>query len=140
MDLTSDNSTKKRKRKAIDDDEAEETPTQHDEPVKSHAARRKERKVQRQDPSGVTEEPKPKPAEVETSEAQPPSRARQNSIWIGNLAFKTTVESLKTFFDGVGEITRVHLPTKPVGGSGRGLRGDNMGLVYLLLVILTSYM
>lgn len=57
---------------------------------------------------------------------------RQNSVWVGNLAFKTTEQSLREFFKrGVPgcEMTRVHLPTKTgkeVGG-GKGMRGDNRG-------------
>jgi RNA recognition motif-containing protein len=40
---------------------------------------------------------------------------RQNSVWVGNLSFRTTTDALRTFFDGVGEITRINMPTKPGG-------------------------
>lgn len=49
------------------------------------------------------------------------SGKRQNSVWIGNLAFKTTPEGLKEFLEkgvtelggkGEGSVTRVNLPKK----------------------------
>lgn len=56
---------------------------------------------------------------------------KQNSIWIGNLSFRTTSESLKTFLEqGVVElggesdsVTRVNLPKK----EGRGTFAENRG-------------
>nr|XP_018259767.1 RNA-binding protein rnp24 [Kwoniella dejecticola CBS 10117]OBR81925.1 RNA-binding protein rnp24 [Kwoniella dejecticola CBS 10117] len=61
---------------------------------------------------------------------------RQNSIWIGNLAFKTTVESLTQFFEngitenggmGNGSITRINLPKK----NGRDGYAQNKGFAYV---------
>lgn len=46
---------------------------------------------------------------------------RQNSVWVGNLSFKTTKEALKQFFDSVGGVTRIHMPQKP------GSKGENLG-------------
>ena len=43
---------------------------------------------------------------------------RQNSVWIGNLAYKTTATSLKNFFEGL-EVTRLHMPLK-ASPSGAG--------------------
>lgn len=99
--------------------------------VLSHAERRRQKK----------EDAKPKLGEEGsmkgTHNKQPldtPSTKlpkRQNSVWVGNLSFKTSVESLKKFFDGVGEITRVHMPTK-VANSGPGDKSkvkENLGLV-----------
>ena len=50
----------------------------------------------------------------ESSDALP---KRQNSVWVGNLAYKTTAASLKNFF-GELEVTRIHMPLKasPSGG------------------------
>ena len=43
---------------------------------------------------------------------------RQNSVWIGNLSYKTTAVMLKGFFEGL-EVTRVHMPLKaPPSGTG----------------------
>ena len=47
---------------------------------------------------------------------------RKNSVWVGNLSFKTTPDTLRTFFNGVGEITRINMPTK-VGAT----KGANKG-------------
>ncbi|WWD20742.1 hypothetical protein CI109_105218 [Kwoniella shandongensis] len=61
---------------------------------------------------------------------------RQNSVWIGNIAFKTTAETLKEFFEkgiselgGTGEgcVTRVNLPKK----AGRGGYAENKGFAYV---------
>ncbi|WWC72616.1 uncharacterized protein I206_106578 [Kwoniella pini CBS 10737] len=61
---------------------------------------------------------------------------RQNSIWIGNLAFKTTVESLTQFFEngitenggmGNGSITRINLPKK----NSRDGYAQNKGFAYV---------
>jgi RNA recognition motif-containing protein len=107
---------------AIPPEEPEE-----DVPVKSHAALRKERKraLKQTEVINITENTKEKSAKPQNVAAP----ARQNSVWVGNLAFKTTSESLKKFFDGVGEITRVHMPTKNVGQGGKkfNVQGDNMG-------------
>ena len=56
---------------------------------------------------------------------------RQNSVWVGNLSFKTTPEALRAFFAGCGEITRVHMPMKmaSTGPGGRGAVKQNRGSV-----------
>lgn len=81
-------------------------------PVLSHAEQRRQKKKQkREEPAadGKSSAKKPK------SEPLP---KRQNSVWVGNLAFKTTPISLKGFFDGVGEITRINMPMKAATGNG----------------------
>ncbi|EIW70118.1 hypothetical protein TREMEDRAFT_68494 [Tremella mesenterica DSM 1558] len=60
---------------------------------------------------------------------------KQNSVWIGNLSFRTTLERLKEFFNkGVKElggseesVTRVNMPTKP----GHGAFAQNKGFAYV---------
>ncbi|WWC92349.1 uncharacterized protein L201_007304 [Kwoniella dendrophila CBS 6074] len=61
---------------------------------------------------------------------------RQNSIWIGNLAFKTTLESLTQFFEngitsnggqGNGSITRINMPKK----NSRDGYAQNKGFAYV---------
>ncbi|TDL29636.1 hypothetical protein BD410DRAFT_780104 [Rickenella mellea] len=61
---------------------------------------------------------------------------RQNSVWVGNLSFKTTPSSLKSFFEVAGEVTRVHMPMKappavPAGRPGTGAKGENRGFAYV---------
>jgi RNA recognition motif-containing protein len=98
-----------------------------DVPVLSHATRRKLKKnalLKEADPT--TSPTKKQKKEEEVSHAS----KRQNSVWVGNLCYKTTPESLRRFFDGVGEITRVHLPTKLEKASpGEPARRENRGCV-----------
>ncbi|KAM6496173.1 hypothetical protein JOM56_008879 [Amanita muscaria] len=54
---------------------------------------------------------------------------RQNSVWVGNLAFQTTVEDLKSFFTGAGEITRVNMPMKAAPEPAR--KPENRGIAYV---------
>ena len=99
-----------------------------DVPVLSHAAKRKERKTVLKKALS-TESPAKK--EKKEGQASRPLK-RENSIWVGNLSYKTTPESLRRFFDGVGEVTRVHLPTKLGKASpGDPARRENRGCVWL---------
>ncbi|GJJ07216.1 hypothetical protein Clacol_001416 [Clathrus columnatus] len=76
--------------------------------VLSHAARRRlkneKQKAAKQNPETIT------------------APRRQNSVWVGNLAFKTTEQSLRDFFTrhipGC-EITRINMP----GKTGQDIRG-----------------
>ena len=92
-----------------------------DTQVLSHAAKRKQKKALLGESTTVSEKQK------EEEDVSTPVK-RQNSIWVGNLSYKTTHESLRRFFDGVGEITRVHLPTKPgKTAPGESARRENRG-------------
>ncbi|KAA1466475.1 hypothetical protein DENSPDRAFT_791159 [Dentipellis sp. KUC8613] len=111
------------------DSESEAEPEDSKEPVLSHAAKRKQKKklqkLQDEPEDGKATKNSRKPAEG----AQP---KRQNSVWVGNLPFKATPESIRRFFDGVGEITRVHMPTKtgpPINGAPG--RKENRGFAYV---------
>jgi hypothetical protein len=107
-----------------------------DIPVLSHAERRRQKKKQK---AGAVEKPSMNTTATVSSELSgdvklrdvksDPLPKRQNSVWVGNLSFKTTEDALKSFFDGVGEITRIHMPTKaPVPGQrGPGVRKENRG-------------
>jgi RNA recognition motif-containing protein len=100
--------------------------------VLSHAAKRKERRAVLK-----IALPTESPAKKEKKEGQASSHPlkRENSIWVGNLSYKTTPESLRRFFDGVGEITRVHLPTKLGKASlGDSARRENRGCVSVPLL------
>ena len=83
----------------------------------SHAAKRKERKAVSK--KALAKESPAKKEKKEGHDSRP--LKRENSIWVGNLCYKTTPESLRRFFDGVGEVTRVHLPTK----LGKASPGDH---------------
>lgn len=84
-----------------------------DIPVLSHAEKRRQKKKQ------ADEENPAKKAKLD------PLGKRQNSVWVGNMSYKTTEDDLKMFFNGCGEVTRINLPRKPstrpgVKGEGRG--------------------
>ena len=117
--------------------ETEPATGEPDEPVLSHAEKRrqKKRKLNSGDavPAGVSKSPtepastpsKPKKGKGkkrdgrgEISEGVDAIPKRQNSVWVGNLAYKTTAVTLKAFFEGL-EVTRIHMPMKaPQSGTG----------------------
>ena len=73
---------------------------------------------------------------VQNTAELPPSKVpkRQHSVWVGNLSFKTTPASLRSFFEGVGEITRIHMPMKMAHGGPDGKpRKENRGSVLTYL-------
>ncbi|KAI0332386.1 hypothetical protein GY45DRAFT_1298896 [Cubamyces sp. BRFM 1775] len=107
------------------------------EPVLSHAEKRRQKKKEERAAKSATstEESKKGKAKVKNTAELPPSKVpkRQNSVWVGNLAFKTTPVSLRGFFDGVGEITRIHMPMKMVTGGpdDKRPRQENRGFAYV---------
>jgi len=111
-----------------EDSPAREGETVPDEPVLSHAERRRQKKRKLNsgdaappaDVSGLStsSEPTKRKKSGEISEGGNALRKRQNSVWVGNLAYKTTAVMLKGFFEGL-EITRIHMPLKaPPSGTG----------------------
>ncbi|KAG8745537.1 hypothetical protein FRC10_007715 [Ceratobasidium sp. 414] len=107
--------------------------------VLSHAAQRKakKRKLKELQPTeDDNDEPAPKSSKPK-SKSQPDDKpalpARQNSVWVGNLSFKTTEAQLKEFFDGVGDITRVHMPKKQVRASKRTIILGAISINYSVL-------
>ena len=106
-----------------------------DEPVLSHAERRRQKRRKlnsggavsadvSESPTKFTSKPKKgkekekgkKPGEI--AEGGDILLRRQNSVWVGNLAYKTTAVMMKAFFGGL-EITRIHMPLKaPPNGIG----------------------
>ncbi|CDO71351.1 hypothetical protein BN946_scf184908.g109 [Trametes cinnabarina] len=110
-----------------------------DTPVLSHAEKRRQKKKEKRgeikdtETTGDSTDKKGK-AKVKNTAELAPSKVpkRQNSVWVGNLSFKTTPEALKAFFDGVGEITRIHMPMKmTTGGPGDRPRQENRGFAYV---------
>ncbi|KIK98206.1 hypothetical protein PAXRUDRAFT_824116 [Paxillus rubicundulus Ve08.2h10] len=122
---------------SINASDNEEVLPSSDKNVLSHAEQRRQKKKQRKS-LDASNPPSKKLKLNDGSAALPDSNLtltptiskgvkpkRQNSIWVGNLSFWTTRDALKGFFDGVGEITRIHMPTK------RGKKGENMGFAYV---------
>lgn len=139
---TRPSTTLKRKRDAEDgssssDDSASET--EQEVEVLSHAAQRKRKKeLAKAAEKGTTQSGTSSTKPVTKGSVKPATDVlakRQNSIWVGNLSFKTTPASLKAFFDGVGEITRVHMPMKLSTSGGDPADGkrrlDNRGFAYV---------
>ncbi|KAJ7639274.1 hypothetical protein FB45DRAFT_1001197 [Roridomyces roridus] len=100
--------------------DAEDEP---DVPVLSHAEQRRQKKKEKQEKQPAKKRKLPDGSAV----AVPPKR--QNSVWVGNLSFKTTTENLTDFFKDVGEVTRVNMPTKAAGGPG--MKPVNRGFAYV---------
>jgi len=125
---------RKRKRDAnpIDSDSEDSSDSDGDDspqvPALSHAERRRQKKKEKLEAKAkeASESPSKKQKLQDGTSSTVPGK-RQNSVWVGNMSFKTTPESLKAFFEGVGEITRVNMPTK--APAGPGMKGENRGSV-----------
>jgi RNA recognition motif-containing protein len=106
-----------------------------DIPVLSHAARRKQMKQakrrQREEESDGIDSAGPKKKRKlsggRVKDAADRDITRKNSVWVGNMTFKTTEEDLKAFFKdrGLSEVTRVNMPTK--AGAKPGFKSENRG-------------
>jgi len=112
---------------AHETDTADNAPVPDDSVVLSHAEKRRQKKKDekaRDRPSKKRKVTDNSVADVSAKDSKSAGNSkpkRQNSVWVGNLWFKTTPDALRDFFDGVGEITRIHMPTK------KGTKGENMG-------------
>ncbi|KAH8834270.1 hypothetical protein DL96DRAFT_1491442 [Flagelloscypha sp. PMI_526] len=128
------------KRKAVDEspddssdsesDSEDDTPPADegdDEPVLSHAQRRKQKKAVASASSDSKSKSKGSGPPSKKSKLEP-LPTRQNSVWVGNMSFKTTAENLKTFFAKAGVVTRINLPTKPRVGVAPV---ENRGFAYV---------
>lgn len=111
---------------AVDQQEDGADPGSDDEDVQvlSHAAQRrlKKKKLVENAVTPSTSKGKQTPKDGEKPK-------RQNSVWVGNLSFRTTASALKAFFGDAGEVTRVHMPTKaaPGGKPAAGAKAENRG-------------
>jgi len=121
------------------EDEVEPSPTPIvEEPVLSHAERRrrkKEAKLAAKLESTKEEGTAMKKRKLKDGSAKNVAEStskRQNSVWVGNMSFKTTVENLRTFFKECGEITRINMPTK--APTGPGVKPENRGWVINILL------
>jgi RNA recognition motif-containing protein len=124
----------KRKRKdvteegSVDSDDNAQASDTPEQPVLSHAERRRRKKEQKlaanlKEEGSATKKRKLKDG---SAKAVVPMK-RQHSVWVGNMSFKTTHENLRQFFAEVGEITRINMPTK--AAAGPGLKPENRGYV-----------
>ncbi|KAJ3788165.1 hypothetical protein GGU10DRAFT_413090 [Lentinula aff. detonsa] len=134
----------KRTREEHDEDDDDDSQTTHssssdldtadedDAPALSHAERRRQKKKEKL-ATLKGKEPAPPPSKKRKTdsgkEAGDSSFKRQNSVWIGNLSFKTTPEALRKFFDGVGEISRINLPMK--AAHRPNMPAENRGFAYV---------
>ncbi|EKM79954.1 hypothetical protein AGABI1DRAFT_72681 [Agaricus bisporus var. burnettii JB137-S8] len=110
-----------------------------DEVVLSHAARRKQMKEakrkQREEENNDVDSAGPKKRRKlnggRGTDAVDRDVKRKNSVWVGNMTFKTTEEELKTFFKdrGLGEVIRIHMPSK--AGGKPGFKSENRGFAYV---------
>ncbi|KAJ4479105.1 hypothetical protein J3R30DRAFT_3657179 [Lentinula aciculospora] len=113
-----------------DSDSADED--EDDAPALSHAERRRQKKKEklaaRRDKELVL--PPSKKRKIDSiKEAVDSATKRQNSVWVGNLSFKTTADALRKFFDGVGEITRINMPMK--AATRPNMPAENRGFAYV---------
>ncbi|KZO98143.1 hypothetical protein CALVIDRAFT_535731 [Calocera viscosa TUFC12733] len=128
---------KKRKRSEVEAEEQQAPgPTADDgiplldeeAPLSHKQLRKTKKKALKAEDTTTTVDGKP----AKPSAAQSPDKPiRQNSVWVGNLAFKTLEPDIRQFFAGCGTITRVHMPRKMAGGPEGGMRGQNMGFAYV---------
>ncbi|KAI9574390.1 hypothetical protein HD554DRAFT_2011649 [Boletus coccyginus] len=116
-----------------DSDALQPLPSTEQPTVLSHAKRRRQKKKQKQNQLAATssESSPRKRRKLDDAKApvadDPRRQKRQHSVWVGNLSFRTTQDALRGFFDGVGTITRVHMPLR----RGKETQGENMGFAYI---------
>jgi len=113
--------------------------------AEARAAKKRQKKGLPELPPKVTKTDKPKRRDdgsdsegdeevkqKEEKKAEEAKSIRQNSVWIGNLSFRTTAEGLKTYLENgieaaggnkLGCITRVNMPKK----AGKGEFAANKG-------------
>ena len=127
-------STKRKFDEITSDDSDEETAAEEQqEQVISHAAQRRLRKKLKTvvlNEKASTEREGTTP--LVASGTKKDVNSNVYSIWVGNLSFKTTPDALRQFLGDMGDIKRIHMPTKALHGhlsNSKGARGDNRGYV-----------
>ncbi|KAL5527182.1 hypothetical protein ACEPAG_5973 [Sanghuangporus baumii] len=146
--------SKKRKRGIDEAEDPEnnehvENDEQEEAKVLSHKEQRKLRKKQKTlaavSTEPITDSNAPKSSKSQAKEKRRTKERgdeqqegkRQNSVWVGNLSYRTTSDALRAFFidAGVGEVTRVHMPTKGAPGveKMKGVKTvkENKGFAYV---------
>ena len=117
----------------LQNDESEPPVEEEDNlPVLSHAAKRRQKRaglksLDRGDDSSVPKKKRKLKDGTAGSNHVAKDIKRQNSVWVGNMSFKTIEENIRVFFKekGAVEVTRINLPTKVV--KGPGLKAENQG-------------
>ena len=126
---------KKRRREAVPVEELEVDLTAP-EPLSKADIRAARKKSKRDDQKGHSTNDGDKGDKMNEKGDAQSKKKKQNSIWIGNLSYKTTNEALQDFVqkgigelggDAEGSVTRVNLPKK----AGHGDFSGNMGSVQL---------
>ncbi|PFH49265.1 hypothetical protein AMATHDRAFT_148084 [Amanita thiersii Skay4041] len=122
-----------------EEDEAQDQNINVEEDVQplSHAEKRRQKKKEKKIHAAADSSTKKRKKDDKVSSKHSTSTTasgvatkRQNSVWVGNLSYKTTQDDLKTFFAAAGgEITRIHLPLKATPGPGR--KPENRGFAYV---------
>ncbi|KAL5508456.1 NOP13 [Sanghuangporus vaninii] len=146
--------SKKRKRdidetKVPENNERVENDEQEEVKVLSHKEQRRLRKKQKTlaatSTEPITDSDTLKPSKSQVKEKRKAKEKvddqqqgkRQNSVWVGNLSYRTTPDALSAFFvdAGAGEVTRVHMPTKGAPGveKMKGVKTvkENRGFAYV---------
>jgi RNA recognition motif-containing protein len=128
---------KKRKRPIVAPEDELEIDINLPEPA-SKKAKRKEKKEKKEKKAkaenGSTEAEETKPA---AAEPPAPGQRSEYGIWIGNLPWSATKETLRTWFEDQGidykSITRLHMPAPPEekGPSRPGFKPLNKGFAYV---------
>ncbi|TRM67891.1 hypothetical protein BD626DRAFT_480109 [Schizophyllum amplum] len=124
----------------FDDASDEDDAVMHDDgddeaPALSHAERRRQKKKEKLEAkaAAAVEGSSTKKRKLENGDVAPPTAAattkRQNSVWVGNMLFKTTQDDLRGFFKEAGEVTRINMPIKASGRPGGAQ--ENRGYAYV---------
>jgi hypothetical protein len=99
---------------------------EEDVPALSHAEKRRQKKklAKGSGDASTSASVSASPVKEAKSDAATTTarQSRQNSIWVGNLSYKTTEADLRKFFEDAGEITRVNLPLKPAAAGQPGAK------------------
>lgn len=108
--------TTEAKREVHSDDGSSDEQDEEEVKILSHKEQRRLKKKSAKESSagakGHDNDPKQKKgAKAQKSLKDEETRPkRQNSLWVGNLSYKTTSDALRAFFKEAGEVTRVHMP------------------------------
>lgn len=129
---------KKRKRNAVAPEDELEIDVNAPEPA-SKKAKRKEKKQKSSKPAKTEDEEDEKPdvSAATTAQAPAPGQRSEYGIWIGNLPWSATKDTLRTWFFDQGiddrSITRLHMPAPPEekGPSRPGFKPLNKGFAYV---------
>ncbi|KAI9469871.1 MAG: hypothetical protein EXX96DRAFT_543319 [Benjaminiella poitrasii] len=66
-----------------------------------------------------------RPAAAKKPKVEKKKKEIEYGIWVGNLSYATTVDTIKDFFKDCGEITRIKCP------KGNGVKNNNKGFAYI---------